>query len=183
MITDFPPSLVLNADFRPVQCLPLSTMSWQETIHNTVAGDVSVVAEYDIDVHSQNVTMRLPSVIALRAFVKPRLRPSLTRYNLLVLRDKSCCAYCGQRFPMDMLTYDHVVPRSHGGRTSWENMVSACERCNSTKLDRTPEKAGMPLLWRPRLPSMEELARADYYLRQRKIHETWKEFLPFLEAA
>lgn len=182
-MTNLPPSLVLNSDFRPIQVLPLSTMTWQETVHNVVAGDVSVVAEYDSVVRSPSYSMKLPSVVALRQYVRPRTRPSLTRYNLIKLRDRCCCAYCGQRFLFDSLTYDHVTPRSQGGRTSWENLVSACEKCNSRKLDRTPEKAGMPLLWRPRLPSMEELARADYFLNQYKLHSTWREFLPFLEAA
>lgn len=176
------PALVLNADYRPVDYLPLSIMNWKEAIQNTLAGQVDVVHEHDVEVRSPSVTMRLPAVIALKTFVQRRKIPSLTRYNLLTLRDRNACAYCGRSFPATQLTFDHVIPRSQGGRHRWENVVAACTDCNGRKADRTPEQARMPLLWRPRLPTAEELARADYFLQQRRLHECWKPFLPFAAA-
>ena len=176
----FPPALVLNADYRPVDVLPLAVKSWQDTIHNVIAGDVDVVKEYDIEVRSPSVTMRLPSVIALRSYVRRKEIPSLNRYNLITLRDRNACAFCGKVFPAGELTFDHVVPRSMAGPHRWENIVSSCGACNSRKGARTPEQAKMPLLWRPWLPSKDALARADFFLQQRRIHEGWKEFLTFV---
>ena len=173
------PALVLNADFRPVEYLPLSIMPWQDAVNNALAGDVTIVHEYDVEAHSPSVTIRLPAVIALRRFVKRREIPPLTRYNLLTLRDRGACAYCGRTFPAPQMTIDHVIPKAQSGKHRWENTVGACSDCNQRKADRTPEQARMPLLWRPWQPSMEELARVDYFQHQRRMHECWREFIPF----
>lgn len=173
------PALVLNADFRPLSYLPLSTWSWEDAVHAVVQDRVSVIMEYDRLVRSPSVTLRSPSVVALREHVRRREIPSITRTNLISLRDHCSCAYCGKTFPMVELTFDHVVPRAQGGRTRWENIVSACGTCNSRKEDRTPSQAGMPLLWRPHVPSIEELARRDFFVHQRRVIEDWKAFLPY----
>lgn len=177
------PALVLNADFAPVGLLPLSVMGWESAVHNVVADDVVVVAEHDIEIHSASLTMRLPSVIALRQYVRRRTIPALTRYNLITLRDKNCCCYCGHTFPASELTYDHFIPRAQGGSSKWQNLVASCGVCNARKSNRTPQQAGMVAQWRPWLPSSEVLARADFFLNQRKYHESWREFLPFTKAA
>ena len=173
------PALVLNADFRPVSCLPLSVMGWQDALSNAMAGQVIVVAEHEMEAHSPSMTVRLPAVIALKVYVPRRETPPPSRRNVIVLRDKCSCAYCGGTFHESVLTLDHVIPKSKGGPHRWENLVSACSDCNGRKADRTPDQAKMPLLWRPWQPSMDELARADYFLQQRRFHESWREFLPF----
>jgi len=174
------PTLELNADFRPTEYLPLSVRPWRDVIRNVIAGDVIVIDEHDICVRSPSIEIRLPSVIALKTFVKRRETPALNRHNLLVLRDRCSCAYCGQVFVLHDLTYDHVVPRSKNGPHTWWNVVGACKACNQLKADRTPDQARMPLLWRPWQPSMDELARADFFLQRRKMYESWKDFLPFV---
>jgi len=173
------PALVLNADYRPLSLLPLELMCWQDAVKNTMAGQVDVVAEYDVEVRSPSTSVRLPAVVALRAYVRRRETPPLNRHNLLVLRDRCACAFCGHTFPISHMTWDHVIPRAQGGKHRWENLVGACTTCNWRKADRTPEQARMPLLWRPRLPSMEELARAEFFRNERAIHGAWREFLPF----
>lgn len=75
----------------------------------------------------------------------------------VIRRDNGQCAYCGLPFPGSM-TVDHVLPRFQGGPSTWENCVAACEVCNWEKADRTPEQAGMPLLWTPFVPSRADLA-------------------------
>ena len=85
--------------------------------------------------------IKLPSVIALKYYVRPSAFPAFTRFNLF-LRDKFACQYCGSG---NDLTFDHVVPRAQGGRTTWENVVTACAPCNLKKGGRTPKQAGMPL--------------------------------------
>ena len=116
------PALVLNADFRPLSYYPLSLWPWQEVVKAVFLERVDVVAEYDEYVHSPSLTMRLPSVIALREFVKQDRQPAFTRFNVF-LRDGFKCVYCGSH---DDLTFDHLIPRSKGGRTSW--VPTSCSR-------------------------------------------------------
>jgi len=111
------PALVLNADYRPLSYYPLSLWSWQDAVKAVWLDRVDIVAEYDHMVHSPSTRIRVPSVIVLKDFVKPQKRVAFTRFNLF-LRDEFCCQYCGARGD---LTFDHVVPRASGGRTSWEN--------------------------------------------------------------
>ena len=80
--------------------------------------------------------MFLPSVVSLKEYVKPARHPAFTRFNVF-LRDRFQCQYCGSR---DDLTFDHVIPRSKGGRTTWENVVAACAPCNLRKANRLPRE-------------------------------------------
>ena len=115
------PALVLNADYRPLSYYPLSLWPWQEAVKAAFLDRVSIVAEYDAVVRSPTTEIRIPSVVVLKDYVKPQKRVAFTRFNLF-LRDEFRCQYCGSTGD---LTFDHVVPRARGGRTSWENMCSA----------------------------------------------------------
>ena len=123
------PALVLNADYRPLSYYPLSVWSWQDAVKAVYMDRVEVVAEYDHAVHSPSFEMRLPSVISLKEYVQQDRAPAFTRFNLF-LRDGFKCAYC---HATDDLTFDHVIPRSKGGKTTWENIVTACSPCNLRK--------------------------------------------------
>ena len=133
------PALVLNADYTPLSYYPLSLWPWQTSIKAMFLERVDVVAHYDREVHSPSVALKLPSVIALRDYVRPNQYPAFTRFNLF-LRDKFRCVYCSSGRE---LTFDHVVPRSKGGRTTWENVATACAPCNLKKGGRTPAEAHM----------------------------------------
>jgi hypothetical protein len=113
------PALVLNADFRPLSYFPLSLWSWQDTVKAVFLDRVSILSEYDRVVHSPSFKMKLPSVIALKEYIATSRYPAFTRFNVF-LRDSFSCQYCGHRRPTPDLTFDHVVPRSKGGRTVWE---------------------------------------------------------------
>lgn len=169
------PALVLNADFRPLSLFPLSLKSAEEAIKNVYEGTVAVVAEYDKIVRSPSITMRIPSVVALRAYVHKRDRPAFTRSNVF-LRDRFRCQYCGEETE---LTYDHVIPRSRGGETCWTNIVAACEPCNTKKghrLDMEPMKV-------PREPTQAELLALKRVVLPKFIHESWLDFLDIDAAA
>src|ERR1044071_1368229 len=133
------PALVLNADYRPLSYYPLSLWSWQDAIKAVFLDRVNIVSEYETAVHSPSFTMRIPSVVSLKTYVKPARHPAFTRFNVF-LRDRFQCQYCGCR---DDLTFDHVVPRSRGGHTTWDNVVAACAGCNLLKGGRLPHRAGM----------------------------------------
>src|SRR5262245_27895467 len=109
------PALVLNADFRPLNYFPLSLWPWQEAVKAVFLDRVNVVSEYDTEIHSPSWKMKLPSVISLKEYVHLSRRPAFTRFNVF-LRDQFACQYCGYAFPTHELTFDHVIPRSRGGR-------------------------------------------------------------------
>jgi len=132
-------ALVLNADFRPLSYFPLSIWSWQDTVKAVFLDRVSVISEYERKIHSPSFEMRLPSVIALKEYVPAARRPAFTRFNVF-LRDRFHCQYCGGDFATNVLTFDHVVPKSRGGRTSWSNVVTACSPCNLLKRPRLPAR-------------------------------------------
>lgn len=115
--------------FPALSYYPLSLWSWQDTIKAVFLERVNIVEHYDRVVRSPNFEMRLPSVVSLKDYVKPARTPAFTRFNVF-LRDRFQCQYCG--IGSD-LTFDHVVPRSRGGRTTWDNVVTACSLCNLRK--------------------------------------------------
>lgn len=167
------PALVLNADYRPLSYFPLSLWPWQEAVKATFLDRVSIVAEYEMEVHSPSIAMKLPSVVVLRDYVKPARFPAFTRFNLF-LRDGFTCQYCGATGEM---TFDHVIPRSRGGRTTWENVVAACGRCNLRKSNMTVRQAGMSLSRPPRRPDAAELQNKGRRFPPNHLHESWLDFL------
>lgn len=167
------PALVLNADFRPLSYYPLSLWPWQEVVKSVFLERVDVVAEYDHYVHSPSFRMKLPSVIALREFVRQDRPPAFTRFNVF-LRDGFECAYCGSE---EDLTFDHVIPRSKGGRTSWLNIVAACSPCNLRKGGRLPHEAGMHPKMKPHRPSAFQLQEMGRRFPPNHLHQTWLDYL------
>jgi 5-methylcytosine-specific restriction endonuclease McrA len=167
------PALVLNADYRPLSYYPLSLWPWQESVKAVFLERVDVIAEYDHEVHSPSCTMRLPSVISLREYVSQDRPPAFTRFNVF-LRDGFHCQYCGAAHE---LTFDHLIPRSRGGRTTWENIVTACGPCNLRKGGRSLRDVGFHLPHRPRRPNMHELQGMGRRFPPHHLHETWVDYL------
>ena len=167
------PALVLNADFRPLSYLPLSLWPWQEAVKAAILERVVVVAEYDTFVRSPSTEFRIPSVVVLREYVRPARTTAFTRFNLF-LRDEFTCQYCGDR---DHLTFDHVVARSKGGRTTWENVVASCGPCNLHKGSKTLKQAGMHLRRKPARPTPEQLQNVGRKFPPNHLHVSWMDFL------
>lgn len=170
------PALVLNADFRPLSYFPLSLCSWQDSLRAVFRGNVTVIAEYDQTVRSPSMSMRVPSVIALTDYVHTRGTSAFTRFNVF-LRDHWCCQYCSEQFRTSQLTFDHVIPRSRGGGTCWENIVTACRPCNTLKADHLPEECGMHTNRPPRQPTTRELRQCGRKFPPNFLHESWADFL------
>lgn len=166
------PALVLNADYTPLSYYPLSLWPWQTAIKAVFLDRVDIVASYDRAVHSPSLDMQIPSVIALRQYVKPNEWPAFTRFNLF-LRDKFACQYCGSG---DNLTFDHVIPRRLGGKTTWENIASACAPCNMKKGGRTPKQARMKSV-SPIRPTSWQLQEYGRSYPPGYLHETWRDWL------
>lgn len=167
------PALVLNADYRPLSYFPLSLWPWQEAIKACFLNRVEIVAEYDEVVRSPSQEIRIPSVVVLRDYVRPALYPAFTRFNLF-LRDEFSCQYCGASGDM---TFDHVIPRSKGGRTTWENVVASCPPCNLAKASKSLKEARMTLRKPVRRPTAESSRNIGRKFPPHHLHESWMDFL------
>lgn len=170
------PTLVLNADFRPLSYYPLSLWSWQDTVKAVFLDRVSILSEYDREVHSPSFSMKLPSVIALKEYIPSSRYPAFTRFNVF-LRDSFRCQYCDVHRPTPELTFDHVIPRSRGGHTSWDNVVTACSRCNLRKGSWLPSECRMFPKNRPARPNSFVLQENGRAFPPNFLHESWRDYL------
>jgi 5-methylcytosine-specific restriction endonuclease McrA len=164
------PSLVLNADFQPVRIHPLSTWGFERTMSAVMRDRVVVLEEYDVELHSANLTYKPPSVVALKRYIHIPERVAFNRLNIF-LRDDFTCQYCGQKFGTKDLTFDHVIPRARGGRNVIENVVAACMPCNSRKGDKLIKP-----LREPRQPDPREMARKAHKVKG-ELHSDWLSYL------
>ena len=167
------PALVLNADYRPLSYYPLSLWSWQDSIKSVFLDRVSIVSYYDRIIRSPSLSMKLPSVIALKSYIRPQTHPNFTRFNVF-LRDKFSCQYCGRKKD---LTFDHLLPRSKGGKTDWDNVVTACSACNVQKGGRLLKFSGMTLNQKPFQPTTEDLHRNGKNFPPNFLHKSWIDYL------
>ena len=140
---DMAQTLVLNASYEP-----LNITSWRRAVILMLKGKAeSLEEDNSLIIHEGK---KLPTVIRLRYYVKvPYKEVALTRKNIL-LRDNNLCQYCSHKG--SDLSIDHVIPRSRGGADTWENVTTACLRCNVQKGNRTPAEANMPLRRKPYKP-------------------------------
>jgi len=137
--------LVLNASYEAINIVPAKRAL------TLVLGGKAVVEEVSASaIRTARLNLRLPSVIRLLSYRRiPRHNRALSRKGIL-LRDGNSCQYCQAVLPSRELTLDHVLPRSRGGASTWENLVACCFSCNNRKGSRTPQEAGLTLAKPPR---------------------------------
>ena len=166
-------TLVLNADGQPVSMIPPSTIQWKEAITYLWLDKVHVLEWYDDwMVRSSSWETRVPAVIMLKDMMKRKQTPRFSRYNLY-LRDMFTCQYCYTQLPTAKLTMDHVLPISKGGKTNWENIVTACNPCNGKKgNDERIRPKAMPYQ-----PNYFELANKRKQIEFTIKHPSWKAYL------
>lgn len=164
------PVLVLNATYEPI-----NVCAARRAVVLVLKGVATAEEESRIYFHSPSRRLPVPSVIRLLEYRRiPFQGRALSRKNIL-LRDRNTCQFCGRVLPASELTLDHIVPRSRGGESSWENLVACCHPCNNKKGDRLPEDAGMKLIRRPRsftLHTSRQLMRL-----MGKSDEAWRKYL------
>jgi len=138
---------------------------WRDFTHNHDGEDV---------VHTVSFKIRIPRVILLLFFDRlPHKEVKFTRHNIFE-RDRNTCQYCGRHFDRRDLNLDHIIPREHGGTTTWENIVCACISCNTRKANRTPMEAGMRLVKKPKRPKWRPFVNVTI---SAVAHDSWKHFL------
>ncbi|MGH7864855.1 MAG: HNH endonuclease [Candidatus Binataceae bacterium] len=141
--------------------------------------------ELAVEMHHDRVglvggVIRVPRVLLLIAYERvPRRHVRFSRFNIFA-RDNNTCQYCGHRFARTELNLDHVIPRSRGGLSTWENIVCSCHVCNRRKGGRSPEEAAMHLVRRPRRPEWTPYSTDMFSLRR---HREWMPFLTNVDSA
>jgi 5-methylcytosine-specific restriction endonuclease McrA len=164
--------LVLNSSFEPLQFC-----NARRAIVMVIKGRAEKVEVDGYLVRSPSITMRLPTVIRLLSYVRRPYRPGVAFSKKNVFkRDQYTCQYCGASG--GNLTLDHVVPRSRGGATVWENVVVACQKCNTLKGDRSLQETSLSLLRSPVRPSHILFAR-QHQGTPASVHATWIKYLAY----
>jgi 5-methylcytosine-specific restriction endonuclease McrA len=179
------PTLVLNRNWQPVGVATVArtlVKLWNGTARVVDPASYQLYTwsdwsrlEPDDDepfIQTPTFRFRVPEVITLVHYDHvPNRSVAFSRRNIFK-RDRFTCQYCSKRPGSEELTIDHVVPKSHGGGTSWENCVVACVECNSRKANRTPDQAGMPLKIRPAEPRWK-----PFYASQGVRIDSWAKFI------
>lgn len=184
--------LVLNRSFLPIHITSVRrafSLLYQGLAHAVDQEyrtfDFDSWAELSASVHDERIglvnrAIRVPRVILLLAYDRvPKRRVRFSRFNIYS-RDRNTCQYCGKKFPRSELNLDHVIPRSRGGKSTWENVVCSCHECNRRKGGRTPEEAGMTLLRPPRRPEWTPFMLETFSLRR---YKEWAPFLSVVDAS
>lgn len=161
--------LVLNATYEP-----LSIVSIKRAIVLLLKEKAELIEAAEAMLHSERFTIPTPLVIRLVYYVKipPLMSLPVTRRTVLA-RDHYTCQYCGLMPPRQQLTLDHVLPRSRGGKTVWENVVTACDKCNGRKGNRTPAEANMRLITEPKRPRYLAIAA----LASVEVKQAWNKYM------
>ena len=163
-------TLLLNQGFEPIKVI-----SWQRAITLLFLGKVEVLEEYERGVRSINLIIKIPAVVRLLRAFRRHARPvKFSRVNIYA-RDAHRCQYCAMKCTIDELTYDHVIPRSRGGRTTWDNIVSCCYDCNAEKANRTPIEAGMKLLSTPTRPTW--IPSVQIRVSTKSVPDAWRDYV------
>ena len=162
--------LVLNASYEAIHICDV-----RRALKMLVKGVASVEEQSDVLLRAERWAVHMPHVIRLREYVQIPHRPvKFSRRNVLV-RDRYTCQYCHNVFSAGELTLDHVHPRSRGGKTTWDNVLSACKRCNLVKSDRTPAEAFMTALRAPKAPTITYFMQLTRF--SNVAHESWRKYL------
>jgi 5-methylcytosine-specific restriction endonuclease McrA len=163
-------TLVLSQGYEPVR-----VVSWQRAITMISLGKVEIIEEYDGFIRSTSVVVKVPAVVRLiNAFRRVKKPVKFSRINIYA-RDGYRCQYCAKKEKLSELTYDHVLPKSRGGRTVWTNIVTCCYSCNSKKRDRTPLEAKMRLRKKPIQPKW--IPAVAIRVSQESVPSAWRDYM------
>ncbi len=159
-------TLKLDATYRPI-----GIISGVEALVMCIVGKAKAIENYDAQIRSPSKTFSIPSVIILQRVVKFRLTTPTCSRKGIFQRDQNMCQYCSVKFTDKELTLDHILPKSRGGKNTWDNLVAACKKCNQKKGDRTPVESGMIPINKAKAPK-NNLGKITPYLKK-----IWKDYL------
>lgn len=163
-------TLLLSQSYEPIKVI-----SWRRAFRLLTLGKAEVLEEYDQQIRTVSVIFKAPAVVRLlRAFRRHKKPVKFSRVNIYA-RDKYRCQYCNSEAPIPELTYDHVLPRAQGGKTTWDNIVTCCYQCNAKKGNRTPRQAGMKLLRKPTQPTW--VPAVSIRVSATSMPDAWRDYL------
>jgi len=166
-------TLVLNAGYEPIQLV-----TWQRAICLVMTAKAEVISEYADIVRTVTKVYPMPSVVKLKRYMRTTLRGMnlirCTRKNIFI-RDRHECQYCGVRCKAEEITIDHVIPKARGGRTVWDNVVTACYECNRRKGHHAPEQVGLKLRRAPKKPGWRDMLDSGH-------NQFVADWIPFLHT-
>jgi 5-methylcytosine-specific restriction endonuclease McrA len=186
--------LVLNNRYRPVTITRarrafhlLVTGAAQALDEEMRTFDFSSWSELSAELHDDvvrtpNLVLKVPRVVLLQLYDRMPFRHVRFNRQNIYFRDEFTCQYCTKRFARELLNLDHVIPRSQGGLTTWENVVCCCVPCNLRKGGRTPKQADMELLKKPHRPSWWDSFPGEFETKNGS-NIPYKEWVPFLDPA
>jgi len=182
MRTNHTKCLLLNVDYTPVSLISWKrAMVWYFKYNKNNKYGIDIIDFYKNDcIHGVNQNFPIPAVAKTKKYFRFGSDiVTFSRKNIFV-RDNYTCQYCSKKFEYHKLTYDHVVPKSANGPTTWTNIVTACFPCNSRKGNRTPKQADMPLSKQPIKPEkrLRYLPIFDYLATINSVPEEWRLYLP-----
>ncbi len=170
MHVDATRTLLLSQGYEPIKII-----SWQRAITLLTLDKVDVVEEYQTEIRATSIIIKVPAVIRLRKAFRRHAKPvKFSRVNIYA-RDGYRCQYCHTKCSIDGLTYDHVIPRSRGGRTTWDNIVSCCYACNAAKANRTPAEARLTLRSVPTRPTW--LPSVQIRVSTKSVPDAWRDYV------
>ena len=161
-------ALKFDSAYRPIEIIDAI-----EALVMCIIGKATPVETYNKKINSPSKSFELPAVIVLKTVVKFRLDSIACNRANLLYRDGHQCQYCGNHFEVKELTIDHIIPKSRGGKNTWNNLVIACKKCNQKKGSRTPKESQMFPLKKPVKPKISLLRT----LTKNEISDLWSDYL------
>ena len=163
-------TLLLSQSYEPIKAI-----SWRRALTLLTLGKIEVLSEYDGFIRSTTLVIKVPAVVRLLRYFRPtKRRIKFSRVNIYA-RDRYTCQYCGEKKRIADLTFDHVLPRQAGGKTTWENIVTCCQPCNLKKGGRTPQEARMRLRAVPVQPDW--VPSITITINSKSVPSAWRDYL------
>lgn len=165
--------LTLNSNYEPI-----GTISWYKAVSMLFSNKITILEEYEEEIHSPSIKMKIPSVVVLKHSKNKKVNSIRFSRNNIWLRDEGRCQYCGVNVSIKNFTVDHIVPRCNGGKTSWENIVVCCHKCNQKKGEKTLKESGFKLYKSPKKPvSLPYFTEVTDFYNDNSLHSSWKFWL------
>tara|TARA_B100000427_G_C15257527_1_gene485052 strand:+ start:153 stop:674 length:522 start_codon:yes stop_codon:yes gene_type:complete len=166
-------TLKLDISYRPIEIVDAV-----EALVLCIIGKANAIETYAQEVRTVSESFSLPAVIVLNRYVKFRFHSVACKRQNILWRDDNQCQYCAKRYDAEKMTIDHILPKSKGGKNTWENLVAACKKCNQRKGNRTPTEANMCLIKPPRAPKSSILKS----IKKNQISDIWADYLVEIKA-
>jgi hypothetical protein len=162
-------SLLLNSSYQVISFIP-----FKKVIKLLSKGKIEIIDEWDKEIKWTSGKIKYPATVRLNYYVKNKSRSVNFNNRAVYKRDQFICAYCGYQLTHGEATWDHIIPRSKGGESSWLNCITCCGVCNHKKANKTLKDSGMRLLFQPTIPNYSTTFIEYKYMDNK--HSSWSNY-------